>query len=69
MHIATKFGFDYYANGVLSVRGDPAHVRACLEGSLQRLEVDCIDLYYQHRVDPNVSIKETVRHVSINREF
>ena len=64
MQIATKCGFDFAADGTLSVRGDPAHVRACCEGSLKRLGVDCIDLYYQHRVDPKVPIEETVRDVS-----
>jgi aryl-alcohol dehydrogenase-like predicted oxidoreductase len=40
--------------------GSPEHVRSSVEGSLQRLGVDHIDLYYQHRVDPNVPIEETV---------
>jgi aryl-alcohol dehydrogenase-like predicted oxidoreductase len=40
--------------------GSPAHVRSSVEGSLQRLGVDSIDLYYQHRVDPGVPIEETV---------
>jgi aryl-alcohol dehydrogenase-like predicted oxidoreductase len=42
------------------VRGDPAYVRSACEASLQRLGLDVIDLYYQHRVDPNVPIEETV---------
>ncbi|RRT58063.1 hypothetical protein B296_00023824, partial [Ensete ventricosum] len=40
--------------------GDPAYVRAACEGSLQRLGIDCIDLYYQHRVDTRVPIEVTV---------
>ena len=42
------------------MRGDPEYVRACCDASLKRLGVDHIDLYYQHRVDPNVAIEETV---------
>ncbi|KAJ1552398.1 hypothetical protein HK405_011473, partial [Cladochytrium tenue] len=45
----------------LGVRGDPAYVRECCEKSLERLAVDCIDLYYQHRVDPKTPIEDTVR--------
>ncbi|MGI8713568.1 MAG: aldo/keto reductase [Solirubrobacteraceae bacterium] len=40
--------------------GSPAHVRSSIEGSLQRLGTDHVDLYYQHRVDPNVAIEDTV---------
>jgi aryl-alcohol dehydrogenase-like predicted oxidoreductase len=40
--------------------GHPDYVRACCEASLKRLAVDCIDLYYQHRVDPTIPIEETV---------
>src|SRR5262249_61154738 len=40
--------------------GSAEHVRASIEGSLQRLDTDYVDLYYQHRVDPNVPIEETV---------
>ncbi len=43
-----------------SIDGSPAYVRAACEASLQRLGVDHIDLYYQHRVDPNTPIEETV---------
>jgi aryl-alcohol dehydrogenase-like predicted oxidoreductase len=43
------------------VRGDPAYVRAACEGSLARLGVDCIDLYYQIRIDKNVPVEITVR--------
>ncbi len=60
--IATKFGFviDPDAPSDRSTDGSPANARRACEGSLQRLGVDHIDLYYQHRVDPNVPIEETV---------
>jgi aryl-alcohol dehydrogenase-like predicted oxidoreductase len=59
--IATKFGIMRGADGAtLGVSGKPAYVRACCEASLKRLGVDVIDLYYQHRVDPEVPIEETV---------
>ncbi|KMZ60672.1 putative aldo-keto reductase 2 [Zostera marina] len=45
---------------MLSVRGDPEYVRACCEGSLKRLGVDCIDLYYQHRIDIKIPIEITI---------
>lgn len=55
--IATKFGFDCTQPGqVLNSR--PAHIRAAVEGSLKRLKTEVIDLYYQHRVDPDVDIEE-----------
>ncbi len=59
--IATKFGNVRGPDGeFLGVRGDAAYVRECCDASLRRLGVDAIDLYYQHRVDPNVPIEETV---------
>ena len=59
--LATKFGNVRDAQGkFLGVNGRPEYVRACCDGSLQRLGVDEIDLYYQHRVDPQVPIEETV---------
>jgi aryl-alcohol dehydrogenase-like predicted oxidoreductase len=59
--LATKFGNVRGGGGeYLGIRGDPAYVRQACEGSLQRLGVDHIDLYYQHRVDPAVPIEETV---------
>lgn len=60
--LATKFGISY-ADGKREVRGDPAYVRAACEGSLKRLEVDCIDLYYQHRIDTRVPIEVTMGEV------
>src|SRR5579885_449319 len=57
--MATKFGYGF-SGGKRSVNGRPEYVRSACEGSLRRLGVDHIDLYYQHRVDPNVPIEETV---------
>ena len=59
--IATKFASVRNERGErLGIRGDPAYVRQACDASLQRLGVDHIDLYYQHRVDPKVPIEETV---------
>jgi aryl-alcohol dehydrogenase-like predicted oxidoreductase len=59
--LATKFGFVRNEKGeFIGVRGDPEYVRSCCEASLRRLEVDHVDLYYLHRVDPNTPIEETV---------
>ncbi|MCB9524243.1 MAG: aldo/keto reductase [Myxococcales bacterium] len=59
--IATKFGVMRDDNkGFLGINGKPEYVRACCDASLERLGVDTIDLYYQHRVDPNTPIEETV---------
>jgi aryl-alcohol dehydrogenase-like predicted oxidoreductase len=60
--VATKFGIDTSSinDPRRSVNGKPDYVRACCEQSLQRLGIETIDLYYQHRVDPNVPIEETV---------
>ncbi len=59
--LATKFANVRGENGeFLGVRGDPAYVREACDASLQRLGVDHIDLYYQHRVDPGTPIEETV---------
>ncbi|XP_059632068.1 probable aldo-keto reductase 2 [Cornus florida] len=59
VQLATKFGISF-ANGKADIRGDPDYVRACCEGSLKRLDVDCIDLYYQHRIDTRVPIEVTM---------
>jgi aryl-alcohol dehydrogenase-like predicted oxidoreductase len=59
--IATKFGFKVETGGAPGVRGldsSPAHVREVAEASLRRLKIDAIDLFYQHRVDPNVPIED-----------
>src|SRR5215467_10489522 len=60
--LATKFGIvrDPANPSVRTISGKPEYVRASCEGSLRRLGVDHIDLYYQHRVDPNTPIEETV---------
>ena len=59
--LATKFGNVRGPNGeFLGVRGDPDYVRSACEASLQRLKVEVIDLYYQHRVDQTVPIEDTV---------
>src|SRR5919112_4327071 len=59
--LATKFGNVRGPNGeFLGVRGDPEYVRSACEASLQRLGVEVIDLYYQHRVDQSVPIEDTV---------
>ncbi|RIJ69802.1 aldo/keto reductase [Nakamurella silvestris] len=59
--IATKFGLVSHAGGGPGhIDSSPANVRAAVEGSLARLGTDHIDLYYQHRVDPNTPIEDTV---------
>ncbi|MFI8996945.1 aldo/keto reductase [Streptomyces sp. NPDC053542] len=58
--IATKFGFANKLGEPTAIRGDAAYVRQACDASLRRLGVDHIDLYYQHRVDPEVPIEETV---------
>jgi aryl-alcohol dehydrogenase-like predicted oxidoreductase len=56
--IATKFGIKLDASGQQVQDSRPERIRQSIEGSLKRLKVDTIDLYYQHRVDPNVPIEE-----------
>lgn len=59
--IATKFGIERSADGKSRrINGRPEYVQAACEASLRRLGVDCIDLYYQHRVDPGTPIEDTV---------
>jgi aryl-alcohol dehydrogenase-like predicted oxidoreductase len=59
--VATKFGNVRNPDGTFAgVNGKPEYVRQCCNASLQRLGVDVIDLYYQHRVDPNTPIEDTV---------
>lgn len=59
--LATKFGNMRGEDGSFKgVNGRPDYVRACCDASLKRLGVEVIDLYYQHRVDPNVPIEDTV---------
>jgi aryl-alcohol dehydrogenase-like predicted oxidoreductase len=59
VELATKFGISL-SGARWEVRGDPAYVRAACEGSLARLGIACIDLYYQHRIDTRVPIEVTV---------
>jgi aryl-alcohol dehydrogenase-like predicted oxidoreductase len=59
--VATKFGLvSHFGRQGRVIDSSPANVRAAIEGSLMRLGTDHIDLYYQHRVDPNTPIEETV---------
>ena len=59
--LATKFGVVRAADGTfVGVNGKPDYVRSACKDSLRRLQVDMIDLYYQHRVDPNTPIEDTV---------
>ncbi|NVO11788.1 MAG: aldo/keto reductase [Bacteroidales bacterium] len=55
--IATKFGFDT-ASGISALNSRPEHIREVAEASLKRLRIDVIDLFYQHRVDPNIPIED-----------
>lgn len=59
LFIATKFGVYFTAAGRI-IDGRPETVRRSVEGSLKRLGIDTIDLYYQHRPDPNVPVEETI---------
>ncbi len=60
--IATKFGFELdgsaFRPGAAPINSKPEHIKKAIEGSLKRLKVEVIDLYYQHRVDPNVPIED-----------
>ena len=58
--VATKFGFERKPDGSQTINGHPDHVHRACDASLQRLDVDVIDLYYQHRLDRSVPIEETV---------
>src|SRR5947207_1476938 len=60
--LATKFGIlrDPEKSAFRGINGKPDYVKQSCEGSLRRLQIDCIDLYYQHRVDPDTPIEETV---------
>jgi len=60
--LATKFGIlrDLGSAGFRGINGKPNYVKQACEGSLRRLQVDCIDLYYQHRVDPDTPVEETI---------
>jgi aryl-alcohol dehydrogenase-like predicted oxidoreductase len=59
--LATKYGLVSHAGaGPWNLDSGPANIRTAVEGSLQRLDTDHIDLYYQHRVDPNTPIEDTI---------
>lgn len=60
IQLATKFGIQNFPGDNLTVNGKPEYARACCEASLERLGVDYIDLYYQHRIDKNTPIEETI---------
>lgn len=59
VELATKFGIKVN-EGKFEICGDPSYVRAACEESLKRLDIDCIDLYYQHRIDTRLPIEVTV---------
>jgi aryl-alcohol dehydrogenase-like predicted oxidoreductase len=56
--IATKFGFTFEPGGQRGLDSRPAHIKEVANASLKRLQVEVIDLFYQHRVDPNVPIED-----------
>jgi len=56
--IATKFGFTFEPDGQRGLNSRPEHIKAVAEASLRRLKIEAIDLFYQHRVDPNVPIED-----------
>jgi len=56
--IATKFGFKFESSGPRGLDSRPVHIKEVAEASLKRLKVDAIDLFYQHRVDPEVPIED-----------
>src|SRR3954463_12163453 len=56
--IATKFGFKFDAGKQSGLDSRPAHIKEVADASLKRLKIDAIDLFYQHRVDPNVPIED-----------
>ncbi len=58
--VATKFGLVRQADGTQTISGTPEYVHRACDASLRRLDIDTIDLYYQHRVDRSVPIEETV---------
>ncbi|XP_020519781.1 probable aldo-keto reductase 1 isoform X2 [Amborella trichopoda] len=60
VQLATKFGIYMITETELVAKGTPEYVHQCCEASLKRLDVDYIDLYYQHRVDTSVPIEETI---------
>ncbi|KAK9292350.1 hypothetical protein L1049_020316 [Liquidambar formosana] len=68
VQLATKFGVARWEPPHLSVKGTPEYVCSCCEASLKRLDVEYIDLYYQHQVDTSIPIEETALHPRFRRE-
>ncbi|MED6123552.1 palmitoyltransferase akr1 [Stylosanthes scabra] len=60
IQLATKFGISRPGTAGLEVKGTPQYVRSCCEASLKRLQIEYIDLYYQHKVDTSVPIEQTM---------
>ncbi|XP_015875381.1 probable aldo-keto reductase 1 [Ziziphus jujuba] len=60
IQLSTKFGIVGVEGSGIIVKGTPEYVRSCCEASLKRLDVDYIDLYYQHRIDTSIPIEETM---------
>lgn len=60
--IASKFGFvrDPGNPGARSINGSPEYIRSAIDATLQRLKIDTLDLYYQHRIDPQIAVEESV---------
>ena len=58
--LATKFGNRWFEDGSRTIDGSPDYIRSAIDASLRRLGTDYVDLYYQHRVDANTPIEETV---------
>jgi len=69
IQVATKFGVAVAKFPNFQIKGTPEYVRSCCEASLKRLDVEYIDLYYQHRIDQTVPIEETVGNPSSNTPF
>ncbi|MCJ1305634.1 hypothetical protein MMC08_008449, partial [Hypocenomyce scalaris] len=67
--IATKFGNKRLPDGSRVVDGSPKYVHEACDASLKRLQIDYIDLYYQHRVDREVGIETTVKEMKVTLVF
>jgi len=64
--LSTKFGFQFDEEGwVLGMCGTAEYVKQACENSMKRLGVDCIDLYYLHRIDPQTDVEKTVLSLSV----
>ncbi|KAK3041980.1 hypothetical protein RJ639_002288 [Escallonia herrerae] len=69
IRLATKFGIFKFDSTQVVIKGRPEYVRSCCEASLKRLNVEYIDLYYQHRVDITVPIEDTGAHPRFTRQY